>query len=428
MKRLVSALLVLVIALSAFSMVSCNMAEEVLTEEAVSEADGATEQETQGETGNVNVPNSELDADPEPDPKPEPDPDPFPNPDLDPKPEPDPVPNPEPDPVPNPEPDPNPSEYVYSYSYINDTTFAKIKSIYENEKPSVNAYSFGVSPFVLADLFEMSGAQITSISIPVWGTYNADGDGNYVFTLSIFKNDLTSLAASSAVHTYPIKISGTKYGLTDRMSALYRIIDVDLTEYGIELENDEALAVGDKNDSLVPAYLGSDFSNTHPIYNILKKEAPQMLSFSGQCGKERFVHQTNSVFFNFTLKRTYTDKASYEAAVNGDADLAKMIAALKKKHGGLNLSVFGDSISTYMGISNNTEYNSTIGNNALWYDQNNINRALLFDHTYTYWGSMLRELQMELCVNNAWSGDSLKAVSIRHALSSFITTRERTRI
>ena len=84
-----------------------------------------------------------------------------------------------------------------------------------------------------------------------------------------------------------------------------------------------------------------------------------------------------------------------------------MIEALKEEYGGLNLSVFGDSISTYQGISNNTEYNSTIGDNAVWYGSSAINEAGLFDHTYTYWGRMLRQLEMELCVNNAWSGDSL---------------------
>ena len=68
------------------------------------------------------------------------------------------------------------------------TTFKKIEDIYENEKPAVTPYAFGVSPFVLADLFGMSGATIKDITIPVCGTQSADADGNYVFTLSIFKN------------------------------------------------------------------------------------------------------------------------------------------------------------------------------------------------------------------------------------------------
>lgn len=374
MKRTVSILIVLTMVLSVF-LTSCNMISDEVIDGIKAESSADTEQETEKSTEKVT---DEIKKD-----------------------------DPAPDPDPNPEPGLEPSGYVYSYSYINDATFAKIKNVYENEKPSVNAYAFRFSPFVLADLFGMSGAEITQISIPVWGTGKADVDGNYVFTLSIFKNDLDSIKKSSAVHTYPVKIKGEIYGLRDSMSGVYRFIDVDLSEYGIKLEEDEALAVGDVNDTLIPAYLGADPNNTNPIYNILKTEAHQMLSFSGRCGKTQFVHQTNSVFFNFTLKRTYDDKVSYEVAKNEDTEFAKMIETLKKEYGGLNLSVFGDSISTYAGISNNTAYNSTIGGNAVWYNQSNINSSLFFDHTYTYWGSMLRKLEMELCVNNSWSGDSL---------------------
>ena len=35
---------------------------------------------------------------------------------------------------------------------------------------------------------------------------------------------------------------------------------------------------------------------------------------------------------------------------------------------GRTVSILGDSISTYGGVSNNTEYNPTIGNNEVFYE------------------------------------------------------------
>jgi lysophospholipase L1-like esterase len=124
-------------------------------------------------------------------------------------------------------------------------------------------------------------------------------------------------------------------------------------------------------------------------------------------GNQAFDLASNSLLYNFTYERSYIGKANYDAAVNEDAEFAEMLEAVKNEYNGLSLSVFGDSISTYHNISNNTSYNPTIAENALWYTEGAISEACLYDHTYTYWGSMLRELGMELCVNNSWSGDSL---------------------
>ena len=67
---------------------------------------------------------------------------------------------------------------------------------------------------------------------------------------------------------------------------------------------------------------------------------------------------------------------------------------------GKKISILGDSISTMAGVSNNTDYNSTIGGNHLYYygTNNGVTQA------DTWWQQAIDTLGMELCVDNAWSG------------------------
>ena len=66
---------------------------------------------------------------------------------------------------------------------------------------------------------------------------------------------------------------------------------------------------------------------------------------------------------------------------------------------GKTVSILGDSISTFGGVSNNEKSNSTIGSNASYYTgQGGIG---LHD---TWWQQTADILGMELLVNNSWSG------------------------
>ncbi|MBP3370825.1 MAG: hypothetical protein J6L85_08740, partial [Clostridia bacterium] len=262
---------------------------------------------------------------------------------------------------------PDTTEYTYLHSYIEEDTFESIKTLFETEKKYATAYSTGGAPYIMSDLFGLSDSVLKSISIPVMQTKAADANGDFTFTLSVFNNDTDSIKESGALRTYEIKISASEYGLEENKTNIYKFITVDLADYDLYLAEDEAIAVFSATDTLFPGYLASDASNSNPIYNIVKKEAPQMLSFSVNCGTNIFDPGSNSLLFNFTFERIYIGKEAYDAAVNKNADMEMMIEALKKEYGGLKLSVFGDSISTFNGVSNNTSYNPTIGDNAVWY-------------------------------------------------------------
>ena len=67
---------------------------------------------------------------------------------------------------------------------------------------------------------------------------------------------------------------------------------------------------------------------------------------------------------------------------------------------GKTLSILGDSVSTYRGVSNNERSNSTISYNKVFYREP-------FPLEKTYWKIVLDTLGLELCVNNSWSGGNL---------------------
>ncbi len=67
---------------------------------------------------------------------------------------------------------------------------------------------------------------------------------------------------------------------------------------------------------------------------------------------------------------------------------------------GKKLSILGDSISTYKGVSNDEKANATLFYNPWFY-------CLPFPAEKTYWHRVLDEFSMTLCVNNSWSGGNL---------------------
>ena len=66
----------------------------------------------------------------------------------------------------------------------------------------------------------------------------------------------------------------------------------------------------------------------------------------------------------------------------------------------LKLSILGDSISTYRGVSNDASANATTVYNPYYYSEP-------FPLEKTYWHRVLTDLKLELCVNNSWSGGNL---------------------
>ena len=67
---------------------------------------------------------------------------------------------------------------------------------------------------------------------------------------------------------------------------------------------------------------------------------------------------------------------------------------------GKKLSILGDSISTYKGISDNAFYNTSILGNPYFYHPP-------FPVESLYWKRLMDKFGFTLCVNNSWSGGNL---------------------
>ncbi|MBQ7345665.1 MAG: hypothetical protein IJW45_06360 [Oscillospiraceae bacterium] len=74
---------------------------------------------------------------------------------------------------------------------------------------------------------------------------------------------------------------------------------------------------------------------------------------------------------------------------------------------GVKLSILGDSISTYQGVSNDVNANSTIGKNAVFYSEARDDVAsynYFVTRKDTWWQQAADTLDMDVLVNNSWSG------------------------
>lgn len=285
-------------------------------------------------------------------------------------------------------------------TYVPTTIFDQITAMFEGKSAQFAIYSTGSAPYAIRDVYAVSNGKLKSLTIPVHTTGKADANGDLLFTMNVYDNSITGLK-KAPVRKYTLKINCEKYGLQAETANVYKMIKVDLAEYDITLAANETVAFYSATDTLHPAYLKENPANKNKALNLLKTDFPQATGFFTKLGTSGLDRSMGTLVYNFEFERTYENKAAYEAVLAEEVAYQNMVAELKAKYAGKKLSILGDSISTYAGISNSTKYNSTIGGNALWYPSNNTN---FYDYTYTYWGRLIVDLGMELCVSNAWSG------------------------
>ena len=304
--------------------------------------------------------------------------------------------------------------YTVQSNYVPESTMDKMLGLFETAKPTVGTFATGVAPFAFNDLESFRGKKVTSITMPVMSTGALDSDGCFTFTLTIFKSDCDSIKNSQAIRTIKVKIPAAENGLRASQTNVYKFVTVDLREYNIVIGEDELLGFGGNGDTLLPAYIADNAECSHIIGKVMKKEFALMCGFDKEVGRSEWdphAYAVHSLLFDFTFETTYESKAAYKALLKEEADFEMMLEAVKDAYSDKNLSVFGDSISTFVGVSTDTSYNTTIGSNAVWYGSRGTGG--LYDYTYTYWGSFTRLAGMDLCVNNAWSGDSLGSGKFR---------------
>ncbi|MBE5744044.1 MAG: hypothetical protein E7358_04950 [Clostridiales bacterium] len=230
---------------------------------------------------------------------------------------------------------------------------------FKQEYPSENLLAINTknAPFAYADTSLFSGKRITKIDIPVSEVISKDA--KQYFTIYTVKSNLVKVDGSVSINDcaqYKIYIPESEITSVK----LNKWISIDLSSYFIFVEEDETLAFFNFEDPVICGY--SNTAGYDYIYN---------LSDKGQEEKDKSI-----------LMEVYTD------------DLPNL--------SGKKASVIGDSISTFEGVSNNVEMNSTIGENRVHYPRQDYRDIDSADKTW--WGRTINSTGMDLCVNNSWSG------------------------
>ncbi len=223
-----------------------------------------------------------------------------------------------------------------------------------------------------------------------------DGDsfaGKRIDSIGCYIDSVTESAEEYYMSVYKIKIADIEKGhYADNNTAIKVVFDKeDLKDVGtvnklvygtcdIQLAEDETLAFGaSSGDTIVWRYNKS--LNQKNAYNFYMNNATKGAG-------------------NLVFDCRYTELVTYDTKQARIEHLQKLEnldkeAYVKAQLAGKNLSVLGDSISTYAGVSN--DGNESLNNNAVYYSSQ-INQA------DTYWQQILTKYGMNLCVNNSWSG------------------------
>ncbi len=280
-------------------------------------------------------------------------------------------------------------------NYLPENIRTKIEELYVGGKGQFTNYSSASAPYTIRDLITISNCRVKSITIPVFMTLKTDADGNFKFTIHEVTNTYEGLK-KAPIKTHTVLINAAEYDLKET-STTRKFITVDLSSYEIDLAKNETLALYASTDTLIPAYI-SNIEKTNPAAELMREFG--VVGFLNKVGTADMASSFTTLFYDFTFERTYENRAAANAAAEEEAAYQARAAAVKEVLGGKYLSIMGDSISTYQGVSNNITYNSTIGNNAVW---NTVARNF-GSYNQIYWGHVLNDAGMKLCVPNAWSG------------------------
>ena len=305
----------------------------------------------------------------------------------------------------------NPSDSANEKSYMPAYVSQKMSQYYANQFSDFAPYKADAAPYAMQDVFGLSNLRLTSITIPVYQVGVADENGNYVFSLHVVENSYEGLK-KDILRTYKILLNGSEYGMIDN-TTVGKMISVDLSAADIVLSENETLAFYSSTDTVVPAYISQATSSARYY---LSEHCPMSTGFFSKVG-------SNNLGFNtFTLYYDFEYEAIQDNEGNADIEYQQLVELLKDKYQGKHVSVIGDSISSFGDYSNNTDYNSTIGDNEVYYPAT-LGRLASWEHTY--WGRIIKELDMKLCVNNSRSGKTVYGVpSLQYTDSAIFRATE----
>ncbi|MDY5041819.1 MAG: GDSL-type esterase/lipase family protein [Eubacteriales bacterium] len=233
------------------------------------------------------------------------------------------------------------------------------------------------APFVYTNFTHFAGKHITRIDIPI---KSVKPDTNPTFTVKVVKQtDVTNKSSTIA----SVKAQTLTFTETVDTSTSNKWVTATCDIY---VGEDETLLFGDPTDTIMWGY-HENASGEPVIYQFYTK-----VGTSGQGGPH-----PSRIYFDIyeTPSTTFDEHLAELEQKEQEAQEAQIEAQLASILGGKQLSILGDSISTFEGVSNNSD--DGLGDNAIYYDTE-------LTQEDTYWQQIITKYNMNLCVNNSWSG------------------------
>ncbi len=251
----------------------------------------------------------------------------------------------------------------------------------------------------MQDSATISGCKLKTISVPVYKTLEADANGLLTFTVFVHTRTLAGLK-QAAKRTYEIKINPADYGITAKDNRVLQYVDIDVSSYNIVLSKDETIAMSAATDTIIPMRIQiANNGVRNVVAEKIMNDFVQAQSFFTLVGSSDLAYKAGFIIpYDFEWEKGYT-QTDLDNEGKIEEEYTDLVTLLKDKYSGKNVSILGDSISTFEGVANDATANSTIGGNRMYYDY--YTNPHLW--TNTYWGRLISSLNMNLCVNNSWA-------------------------
>lgn len=273
----------------------------------------------------------------------------------------------------------------------------ELESVYATRTSNYQSVVNTAAPFIYQDATKFAGQTVKSMKTFVNAvSYSDDVAVMHIALITVPGNFDVGTTIPSYDETYTIKLPKSFF---NSATTINKWVEIDFTEYAYKSDGTKAtegIVVGE-NQTLVFAANKAEmvmwgFKNDSASWQVYDGEQFYQTSDNALKGNADGTRLNFLFYVNGKDDEKIEDRIERLETLNYNAGIEKQLASLLS---GKNLSILGDSISTYTGVSNNSEEN--LSDNAVYYKTQ-------ISQSDTYWQQILTTYNMNLCVNNAWSG------------------------
>lgn len=283
---------------------------------------------------------------------------------------------------------------IGSSTYIEKTLFDNLTNY--TYGGSENGLNNANGPFAYGDKTMFANSKLKSLSFKLI----SDDSSITTFPIYVVKQDIWTNATSRQSGNY------TRYDITlPTTRSVNSTITLDLTPYNISVGADETLcfANSELGNFKIAYHFGTGPLDTKNSLYKLMLTAPEAYPTTNSQGVTINLKVVGEQLS--TVGKTFTEHLN-------ELQQESIKAKLKNK----NISIFGDSISTCEGYTDNNDYNTTLSSNqSRYYATGNQGEATLqLDSVNeTWWMQTINGLGGNLLVNNSWRGKKVTDSSSR---------------